>query len=297
MIFTARNLLLMMLLIMSLVFTEGQVFNVNKNKQPLISVVMGTYNPREQYIKAAVNSVLAQTVTDFEFIICDDGSAAEYSNILSDVANMDSRIRMIHNPNNLGLAATLNRCLEVACGQFIARMDDDDICLPNRFREQLDFLNNNKEYMFVGSCIDYIDDNSNVWGNRTVPAFPRREDFLYNSPYVHPTMMFRREVFDGGDVYSTQRVAMRTEDYELWMRWCGHGKYGANIPKVLLQYREGEMGYAKRKRIYRFHEMMVRIIGFYEMGVIAKGGGYVFKPLLLCFLPSYIIKKWKKRRR
>ena len=277
---------------MSLIFTEGQVFNVNKKKQPLISVVMGTYNPREQYIKAAVKSVLAQTFTDFEFIICNDGSEAEYSNILSAVESMDNRIRMIHNSHNLGLAATLNRCLEVACGQFIARMDDDDICLPNRFRDQLDFLNNNKEYMFVGSCIDYIDDNSNVWGHRTVPAFPRRGDFLYNSPYVHPTMMFRREVFDGGDVYSTQRIAMRTEDYELWMRWYGHGKYGANIPKVLLRYREGETGYAKRKRMYRLHEMMVRIIGFYEMGVISKGALYIIKPLLFCVLPS-CIKKWR----
>jgi len=251
---------------------------------------MGTYNPNEDYIKTAVKSVLVQTEPNFEFIICDDGSSKAYSNILSDVADMDSRIKLIHNPQNLGLASTLNRCLEAACGQFIARMDDDDICLPNRFREQLNFLDNNKEYMFVGSCIDYIDDSSKVWGHRVVPTFPSEEDFLYNNPYVHPAMMFRREVFSNGDIYSTQKIARRTEDYELWMRFYGHGKLGANIPKVLLQYREGKIGYAKRKRLNRLHELMVRIIGYYELGILSRGWIYSFKPLLLSLMPNVLIK-------
>lgn len=269
---------------------------MNTSERPLISVIMGTYNPNEQYLKAAVKSVLAQTVTDFEFIICDDGSAGEFNNILCDIEDMDSRIKLLHNSKNIGLAATLNRCLEVAHGQFIARMDDDDICMPNRFQEQLKFLDINKDYMFVGGCIEYIDDSGKVWGERVVPAFPHKNDFLYNSPYIHPTVMFRREVFDNGDVYSTQKIALRTEDYELWMRLYGHGKFGANIPKKLLQYREGKSGYAKRKRLYRLHEMMVRIIGFYELGILKQGFIYAIKPLLIMMLPSFIVQNYRSRR-
>ena len=107
---------------------------------PKVSVITGAYNINEKYAKKAIDSILAQTFSDFEYIICDDGSDNDTWDILTVIANSDNRIKLIRNDRNMGLAYTLNHCLEYASGEYVARMDMDDIFLPVIYSRELDIL-------------------------------------------------------------------------------------------------------------------------------------------------------------
>ena len=104
-----------------------------------VSVIMGVFNS-EKTLVTAIESVLSQTYRNWEFIICDDGSSDGSSQILAEYQQRNSRIRVLRNENNIGLAASLNRCLAFVNGEYIARMDSDDISLPDRFKRQVDYL-------------------------------------------------------------------------------------------------------------------------------------------------------------
>ncbi|MBZ0310357.1 MAG: glycosyltransferase, partial [Anaerolineae bacterium] len=137
---------------------------------PEISVVMSVYNG-EAYLKQAVESILNQTFPDFEFIILNDCSIDRTANILQDYAERDSRIKILHNEQNLGLTASLNRGLRAAQGAYIARQDADDISLPTRFAEQVHFLNQNPDVVLVSGNIEQINAAGQVIGhlNRAAP--------------------------------------------------------------------------------------------------------------------------------
>ena len=116
-----------------------------------ISVIMGVYNPVEQkQLQAAVRSMIRQTMTDWELILCDDGSHITYQPLIDEAIEMDERIIRIRNKTNKGLGYSLNQCLSIAKGKYIARMEGDDISEPERFRKQYDFLERHPEYQWVG---------------------------------------------------------------------------------------------------------------------------------------------------
>jgi len=123
--------------------------------EPLISVVMPVYNT-EKFVAEAIESILAQTFTDFEIIIIDDCSTDKSWQIIQDFSEKDQRIVTIQNSENQGLARSLNKGLKIAKGQFIARMDADDISMPQRFEIQLDFLKNHPDVGVVGSTVKFI---------------------------------------------------------------------------------------------------------------------------------------------
>ena len=124
---------------------------------------MAVYNGQE-YLRPAVDGILGQSYRDFEFIICDDGSADATWQILQECAREDSRIRLLRNDENIGLARTLNRCLEAAKGSFIARQDADDISLPTRLAEQKAFLDRHGEVGLLSTLVDVIDTQGRVVG-------------------------------------------------------------------------------------------------------------------------------------
>lgn len=265
-------------------------------KNKLISVIMGVYNPNPKFLQQAVESILKQTYTYFEFIICDDGSDNLGKKLLRRIESLDPRIKLLTNSKNCGLAYTLNRCIQNSAGDYIVRMDDDDISLPNRFAEQVAFLEEHSQVMFVGSNIAYIDDCNEIWGERKLPVYPQKRDFLINSPFVHPTIMFRKEIFYNGNFYCNKKIFMRVEDYEFWMRCYYQGHYGANIQRVLLKYREDNSGMKKRKFIYRINEAITRLAGYYELEMLTTGWVYVFKPIIVSILPSKVIKIFHGKR-
>lgn len=259
-----------------------------------ISVIMGSYNPKKEYLQRAVCSIICQTFYDWELIIYDDGSEDEQRNIIDEIAAMDRRILVIHGDYNRGLAYGLNRCLEIAKGNYIARMDDDDISKENRLEKQYDFLQSHPEFQWVSSNCYMFDDNS-VWGIDRYPEEPGNEDFLAHSAYVHPATMFRKTILNETSGYQVSSDTMRCEDYELFMRLHAAGYRGYNFQDPLFYYREDENGVQKRKYRYRYREMLVRQRCFRELKILRLTTfPYVVKPLIVGMIPIKLLRKIRR---
>ncbi len=257
---------------------------------------MGTYNERDRRQAAqAIDSILNQTFRDFEFIICDDGSDRAFYKWLYRYCKKDSRIMLLRNEKNMGLAAVLNKCLKYASGEYIARMDADDISNTRRLEKQAAFLERHQEYALVG-CNAQLIEGKRVWGERRLEKMPRRESFLRTSPFIHPAVMIRREVLESIGGYCVSPKVMRAEDYELFMRLYAKGCRGYNLQETLFQYREDTKSYAKRKYRYRMNECRVRYRGFLELGILNGNLHYVLKPLAAGLVPAWIMMVLRRKK-
>jgi len=202
------------------------------NITPLISVIMPVYNA-EKYLDEAIQSILNQTYKDFEFIIINDGSKDKSLEIIEKYKNEDERILLISRENK-GLVESLNEGIEKSKGKYIARMDSDDISLPNRFEEQINLLTQNINIDVVGCFYQLIDEYSKVKGD-IVKVPVTKEDILmnlcYTVPLAHPSAMIRKSVFK-----QVKYEDNPTEDYLLWTQ-IYNGENFTNIEKPLLHYR------------------------------------------------------------
>ena len=198
---------------------------------PLVTVVMCTYNT-ETYIKKAIDSVLAQTFTDFEFIVWDDGSTDNTKEIVKSYS--DNRIRYFYHENT-GLGMALKLACAEAKGKYIARMDSDDICFPDRFAVEVDFLEKHPNHVLVSSAVYYIDENGNHIGR----SFPCNADSVLkkilpiSNMIVHPMVMMRRNAYERAGGYIPLK---KCEDRVFWSRMSRLGKF-YNIVTPLGQYR------------------------------------------------------------
>ena len=204
---------------------------------PAVSVVLPVYNC-PLYVGGAIESVLAQTFADFELILIDDGSRDETPAVLR--RYIDPRIMLVTQENR-GLAATLNRGIDLARGRYIARQDQDDISLPERFAKQVAYLDAHPECGLVGTWAE-------IWreGARTDRAHRHPSDnstlkfeLLFNNPFVHSSVMIRKSALARVGAYSTDRNRQPPEDYELWSRIAREYEV-ANVPELLHRYREVE---------------------------------------------------------
>jgi len=199
---------------------------------PRVSVIMPMYNA-ESYLKDAVDSILNQTFQDFELIILDDASTDNSTSILDSYS--DSRIVRYTSDKNIGLANILNIGLKMAKGEYIARMDSDDISLPARLQIEVDYLDSHPKIDLVSCGMQQFD-----LANRTMLY---KESFwlvCYNafffSPILHASSMWRKKSFeDNALCYRQERVP--SEDYDLWVRALCKGLKLINIPEVLYKYR------------------------------------------------------------
>lgn len=205
------------------------------NDKKLISVVLPVYNCKE-YINDSVQSILKQTYKNFELIIVDDGSDDGTLDILNNFK--DKRIRLYKNKYNRGLIYSLNRALNKSKGQFIARMDADDICELNRFQKQINYLNKNIEISVVGSAITLIDNNNRV--NQKY-LYPHNDNLIkwsmfFSCSVCHPSVMIRSDVFKKINMYSLK--AKFAEDYDLWFRLIKKKYKFSNLQDSLLKLRK-----------------------------------------------------------
>ncbi len=203
---------------------------------PAISVLMSVHNG-ERYLKESVESILTQTFTDFEFIIIDDASIDTTANILESFAQKDPRIIVIRNGQNLGLTKSLNKGLNLARAEYVARMDADDISLPERLQIQKDFLDHNPHIVCVGSSTIIIDEHSKKLGIKKPPTNPEllRFHMMLKNQMTHSSVMFRKESILSEGGYNEQLPY--TQDYDLWSRLLMAGKNMANIEEALVTYR------------------------------------------------------------
>lgn len=251
------------------------------NKNPLVSIVISAYNPAQRFFDKAVDSILSQTLDDWELIICDDCSSAGLSRYIKNFENRDRRIKVIRNRINSGLAVSLNKCIAHSSGEYIARMDDDDISLPERLEKQVAFLEKHPEFSWVGCNAGLMDDGGR-WGERKVPEVPEERDYLSFCPFIHPSVMFRRRIFEKFGGYKKLR---RGEDYELFMRLYSEGLRGYNMQEELFLYREAPHSSRRRGYYYQIEEAGIRFRGFKELGILTPGNFiYVIKPMLTGFI-------------
>jgi hypothetical protein len=198
---------------------------------PKVTVLMSVYNG-EAFLNEAVESILSQTFSDFEFLIIDDGSVDSSVEIIR--SYHDSRIRLVKNTTNIGMAASLNKGLALARGEYVARMDQDDISLPQRLACQVVFLDSRPEVGVVGSSIEVFGDINMVVRFPTDPDRIKCELFFLNV-IAHPTVMMRKAMFTSHGLQYNPEFE-KTEDYELWNRSICYFPL-TNIEEALLRYR------------------------------------------------------------
>jgi hypothetical protein len=205
---------------------------------PRISVAMSVYNGAP-FLAEAIESILAQSFGDYEFLIVNDGSRDRSAEIINAFAARDPRIRAIHQDNR-GLVASLNRLVEEARAPLIARMDGDDISLPERFARQIAFLDAHPDHGVVGASTHDIDEEGRLTRNEDYHPLDH-DQFLRNlgdGPLLcHPSVMMRRDVVRDAGGYRRQFV--HCEDYDLWLRLSGRTKL-CSIPDRLLHYRRSD---------------------------------------------------------
>lgn len=215
---------------------ESEEITTTKIQATLVSVLMPVYNV-ERYLKEAIESVLHQTMSQFELVIIDDGSSDNSKQIIAEYEKKDARIKFLSRQNK-GIVATRNELLSLAKGKYFAIMDSDDISCPNRLQEQLDFLENNKNYVIVG-CRDLLIDPegcpimviNNIFEHDEIDAANlRTDDFLTLNAYMAVTKLVR-------DVGAYRTDVVYAEDRDLFLRLAEIGKVSV-LPKVLYKYRQ-----------------------------------------------------------
>lgn len=263
--------------------------------KPLVSVIMGVHNQwDEKILLAAVESILKQTYTFLEFIIWNDGSHPDVAKTVQRLMELDDRIIVVGQNENRGLAFSLNECIRLAKGKYIARMDSDDISLPCRLERQVDFLEMNEEYDWCGTCVELIDEGG-IWGVRHMVEKPQIKDYFKYSPYVHPSVMFRASLFNENQGYLESQETLRCEDYEIFLRLIQRGKRGYNIQENLFQYRETRESYYKREVIFRLNEAKIRYKNFKNLNVLFPIGWiYVLRPIVACLIPGTLLEYIKR---
>lgn len=262
-----------------------------------ISVIMGVRcgTEKKPLLERAVKSILSQTFADFEFLICDDGSSREIMKLLEEYSARDERIKLLPRCDRLTLAQKLNYCLAHAVGRYVARMDDDDYSLAQRFEKQAAFLAEHKDIAFVGCNTDVLACGEKM-GEYTFPKRPSAKDFRFTQPFIHSTLMFRLEALNAMGGYSEDTNCILCEDYELLMRMYAHGLRGANLGERLLEYTVSPELKTNRTLWHRWNECVTRYRSFRINGLLPLYFVYVIKPLAVWLIPAKLLCAIKKKR-
>lgn len=268
---------------------------MGQNEGPLISVLMGILYRRENInlLDRSIRSIQNQTYSNWELLICDDGSTETARRYIEKVATQDARVRLVRGCPRIDLASKLNWCLKAANGTYIARMDDDDFSYPRRFAVQMEYMREKPQVAFVG-CIAQLERDGKPVGIRRLPARPKVKDFLFVQPFLHPTLLFRREVLDQVGGYSEEPRCLGCEDYDLLLRLYENGMVGVNIQHTLFTYTLPSLGSKKRSMALRWNEGRTRYIRFKALGLLPGALPYVIKPVLVGLLPKSLLIRLKR---
>ena len=218
---------------------------------PRVSVILPAYNARS-WIYGAVSSILRQTYRDWELIVCDDGSTDDTADKVERLCAADRRLKLIRT-SHAGIVSALNAAISSSSGEFLARMDADDLCHPLRLQLQVELLDNHPD-VWLASCLVRCFPRRTLpegmeryeqWLNSLILHEDIERDFFVESPFAHPSVMMRRTAFETAGGY--QNVPW-PEDYDLWMRMRLHGARFAKVPQLLFYWRD------HRQRLTRTQE-------------------------------------------
>lgn len=260
-----------------------------------ISVIMGIYNCADT-LPEAIESLLSQTYTDWQLIMCDDGSIDNTYEVAREyVEKYPNRFILVKNEKNMGLNYTLNHCLKYSSGEFIARMDGDDISTPDRFMKEIDFLDANPEYAIVSCNMSYFDEEGE-WGISNSNPRPDKTSFVNGTPFCHAPCMVRKEAYEKVGGYSVSNKLLRVEDYHLWIKMYSEGYKGANLPDVLYMMRDDRNAFSRRKFRYRFNENYVIGFAIKKLKLPKKYYFKALRPIIVGMLPSPVYMIMHRRK-
>lgn len=258
---------------------------------------MGIYNCADT-LAEALDSILAQTYTDWEMIMCDDASTDNTAAIARQYADRYNNFLLIRNEHNLGLAATLNHCLEYAESEFIARMDGDDLSLPERFERQVAFLDAHPEYALV-SCGMINFDETGDWGRQILKAAPEKRDFIFGSPFCHAPVLMRREALNKVGNYTVRKELRRGQDYWLWHKFYMAGYKGYNLQEAYYRVRDDQNMLRRTKFRDCLNGTKIHLEVMRNLGIPCIYYPVALKGLVSAVMPhslKNIIHKWRINR-
>lgn len=262
---------------------------MNSKTAGKISVIMGIYNCAHT-LSEALDCVVNQSYTNWELIMCDDGSSDGTVKIAeSYVTKYPDKIILLKNRKNRGLNYTLNRCIKSSKGIYIARMDGDDLCSPDRFEKEIELLQKIPGISIVSTDMEFFDENG-IWGRTHVKEKPELIDFLKSTPFVHAACMVKREAYEAVSGYSVEDRFLRVEDYHLWIKMYEKGYRGMNIQEPLYQMRNDQDAKSRRKFRYRINEAYLKAYAVSHLKLPISGYLYCLKPILAGVIPSGIYR-------
>lgn len=242
---------------------------------------MSAYN-QAQYLPQAIDSILRQTFSDFEFIIINDASTDDTAQVLRQLKN--KRVKLLSNRRRQGLTRSLNRGITVSRGEYLARMDADDIAYPNRLALQLHFLESHPMIVACGTAVNLIDSRGQKVGQKAYPRYITKSILMRYNPLIHPTVMIRKEVC----IYDASLNG--AEDYDLWLR-LGSQYQLANISQVLLAYRINPRGISwDNLKSTELQAIKARLKALRRYNYPLWQSIFLIKPIF-----SYLIPGWIKK--
>lgn len=264
-----------------------------------ISIIMGIYNCADT-LQEAIDSILQQTYKDWELVLCDDGSLDDTYKVASGYQKQyPGKIILLRNKENKGLNYTLNRCLKQASGEYVARMDGDDISLPTRLEKEIEFLEMHPEYAIVSTPMIFFDEKGD-WGRSYSIEKPVKKDFIKHSPvFCHAPCMIRREAYLAVNGYTEDKRMLRFEDINLWYKLYAKGYTGYNLQEPLYKMRDDMEATRRRSLKSRMNGVYVTYVGFKLFGYPWYMYIYVFedfmKHLIKGLMPEWLYLKFHKK--
>lgn len=261
--------------------------------KPLVTVVMATFNESAVIIRKSIESILSQTLSNFELLIIDDSTKDETKKVIDDLS-ADPRIRIIRGKKRIGFAKGLNLGFNQAKGKYIARMDGDDISMKNRLELQVNYLNKHPKVSVLGGSMYIIDESDEIISFRKYPTskFMFRVLSTYRTPLAHPTVMLRQECVARGFYYDES--FFRAEDLELWLRLQKNGFVLANMKNTLLNYRVcGDLS-NKRTNDHWLYNHKARVKNFSIRNPLFSIIS-IFVSFTYTIMPNFIIKAFYRK--
>lgn len=265
-------------------------FSENKisDPSPRITVIMGIFNCADT-LRDALDSLVDQTYKRFKVIICDDGSTDDSHTIAKEyVEKYPDMFFLIRNEQNMGLNYTLNRCLEYADTEYVARMDGDDMSLPERFEKEIAFLESHPEFQILSTPMIYFDENGEYIPNKGGYE-PSPSDSCKGTPFCHASSMIRTEAYKAVEGYTVSDKLLRYEDYHLWIKMFSKGFRGYMLEEPLYLVRDDKASLYRRQKSRSINkEMNIQTFAIKSLGLSKWNYFRLLRTLFIGIIPPII---------
>jgi len=256
-----------------------------------VSVIMGVYNEVDTVLES-IECLLNQSFSDLEIIICDDGSTDGTAESINNMAKQYSNITFLQNEQNMGIAYSLNRCIDIVQGEYLARMDADDMCHKDRFKKQVEFLDNHLEYDLVGSQYIMYENGNRLYSHKK--TVPDDSVLPIDVPFAHPTIMIRKVSMDKLGRYNDSNRTRYCEDLELWYRFFYLNLKGYNLSEYLYFKNQRYYHHPKIKLRYGLDLFVVNVLGLNLIKANWYRYFFALKSLITVMVPDVIKQLYHK---